>query len=279
MTTTAEIATVPQINVIKGLSNSIWGSEWIVLDEYGDSDGVVDRVMAGNLIVALNEVKRLPLTQLDDGQKLEALTKALAGDTLDEFRVVAPQEPEAEPPVEKLIDDILDVGPPIAAPAWERFEIADSADSTKEDTTDTTTKKQRALKPIEHGTPNGYANHRQRGEEACDACKAAIAKYSRERDAKKRAGSRPQATPKPKKAAAKRAATPKARSNGARNSAQVEVAEPQSIDDWDSRFYDIVIGGLVKMLPTGPTDHFPAENQDKWLRFATAVLPLVWPNS
>ena len=36
-------------------------------------------------------------------------------------------------------------------------------------------------KPIKHGTLAGYKQHRYRGEDACDDCKAGLAEYTRER--------------------------------------------------------------------------------------------------
>jgi hypothetical protein len=39
----------------------------------------------------------------------------------------------------------------------------------------------RPRKPIAHGTLAGYKQHRYRGEDACDDCKAGLAEYTRER--------------------------------------------------------------------------------------------------
>jgi hypothetical protein len=36
-------------------------------------------------------------------------------------------------------------------------------------------------KPIKHGKLSGYKQHRYRGEDACDDCKAGLADYQRER--------------------------------------------------------------------------------------------------
>lgn len=41
-------------------------------------------------------------------------------------------------------------------------------------------RKNRGMKPINHGTDAGYARHRYYGTEPCDACRKAHNKYDRE---------------------------------------------------------------------------------------------------
>jgi hypothetical protein len=236
MTTTAEIATVPQINVIKGLSNAIWGSEWIVLDEYGDSEGVVDRDVANRLIEALHQVKKLPLTKLDDGQKLDALSSIMAGQP-----VTLPAPP---------LDVVVDLR--VALPAWERFEIADSnGGSTKEDVT--TTKKQRALKPIEHGTRKGFQAHMRRGETPCEPCRQGNRDYAN----RIRLAQPPEDQSVPQKLA---------------NSARPEV-QPVSPNG---------LGKLVEahliLMPRTPEEPFPPRTREIWLMIAQ-VIAEDWPTS
>lgn len=271
MTTATEVAHTAQTNVIKALSQQIWGSEWIILDEYGDSNGNVDRTLAAKLIDALHDVRKLPIDQLDDAQKLDALAKVLAGEALPE--AYNPQ-PAVEAQVQPVVEAAVDLGEPFPRPAWQRLDQEDEPDPIKEDATATKTYKPRALKPIEHGTYRGFQAHQRRGETPCEDCVQGKREYQQQGRLAKNPGLKPRARRAPTASGAK--PTPKARSNGARNSAQVEV-EPHS--DWNARFYEIAISGLVSLLPKTHTEPFAAVDQSKWLHFASVVIPLVWPES
>lgn len=251
MTTTAEIATVPQIKVIKGLSNAIWGSEWIVLDEYGDSEGVVDRDVANKLVEVLHQFKKLPLDQLDDGEKLDALTSIMAGQPI----------PLTLPGSSPLPDVIVDL--PAALPAWERFEIADSADPTKEDTTDTKTRKPRDLIPIDHGTNRGAQAHQRRGIPMCEPCRQAKSEYQRQLNAM-RSGS---GLPVPKRPVKRRAKASK--------SSSVALAPVQPAA---SNGHDQLLEGLIGLLPA-THETFTEAAKARWAAFARLTLDIVWPNS
>lgn len=104
--TATPVAHTAQTNNIKALSQQIWGSEWIILDEYGDTDGKLDRELAVELIDALHDVRKLPIDQLDDGQKLDALAKVLAGEAIpDEYNPQPVVETEVQPVVEAPVSE------------------------------------------------------------------------------------------------------------------------------------------------------------------------------
>lgn len=277
MTTTAQIATVPQINVIKGLSSAIWDSEWIVLDEYGDTEGVVDRDVANKLVEALYQIKnKLPIGQMDDAQKLDALAKVLAGEALPEPE---PARYIAQGPI-SVVENLLRDSPlPVSAPS-EMVEEPETVrgipreTEPKEEATETY-RKQRTLLPIKHGTRTGFQAHMRRGDPPCEDCRQANRDYAndlrlrRKPDLKPRGSARANgARPKVEKPATKAETAPSTRVDSARS-----TARPEPVSN----------GGLSKLrqalliLLPAVDEPFPDRSREIWLNIAT-VIAEDWPS-
>lgn len=155
--TAPQTAHTAQTNVIKALSQQIWGSEWLILDEYGDSDGRLERTLAGKLIDALHDVRRLPIDRMDDGEKLDALTAILAG------------EPVIVPEVEEVLE-------PEIAPAAEGPNPQPVVEDAPQRVVEAYRQAHMDRKPFtgRHGTRKAFKWHETHGEAPCDECRAIV---------------------------------------------------------------------------------------------------------